>query len=190
MKIYIDFDGTMFDTSKFYKDFLKICNSYGVSDEDVYNIRNQSTGLFNLDELANSIDQKYNLSKKYLDEVNALYNRKYLYDDVIDFLEKNYQKYDLYILTYGEKNYQQKKIDCCNIRDYFKDVIITSDKGKENIDYQSGWFIDNNPKELETLSRVGASKIIRIKRKGDTYFSIPCNIDLKEYFAFSNIDVL
>ena len=190
MKIYIDFDGTMFDTSRFYKDFLKICNNYDISDEDVYNIRNQSTSLFSLDNLANSIDQKYNLGEKFLNQVNDLYKSKYLYDDVIDFLEKNYQKYDLYILTYGEKNYQQKKIDCCNIRHYFKDIIITSDKGKENIDYQNSWFIDNNPKELEILSKAGASKIIRIKRKGDTYFSIPCNIEIKECFAFDEIDMI
>ena len=190
MNIYIDFDGTLFDTDKFYKDFLAICNLYNVNETKVFNIRNESHDLFNLDDLALKIKDRYNLDDTFINNVNKLYNAKYLYDDVIDFLEKYYKKYNLFLLTFGEVKYQTKKIDCTNLKKYFKDIIITSDKGKENIDYQNSWFIDNNPREIEKIYNAGATRIIRIKRKDDSHFSLICNVKVKEYFAFSSIDVL
>ena len=190
MKIYIDFDGTMFDTNRFYHDFLKICNQYGITDGEVNSLQTQLGGLFNLDEFAKKIGNDYKLDAEFLKQVESLYDKKYLYSDVIDFLEKYYQKNDLYILSYGEPNYQTKKINCCHIDKYFKEIIITENKGTEKIDYQNSYFIDNNPKEIKILSDAGATNIIRIKREGDSYFSVPCEIPVREYFAMIDIDML
>lgn len=190
MNIYIDFDGTLFDTARFYSDFIKLCKKYKVDESSVYNIRNKNQGLFNLDELAKEVKEKYNLSKRFLAKVDDLYNKKYLYNDVMPFLKKRFEKYNLYILSYGEKEYQEKKIKCCRFNKYFKKVIITTDKGSLDIDYENSWFIDNNPKEIERLSSVGAKNIIRIKRYDDYHFSVPCNIEVKECFALSSIDVI
>ena len=190
MDIFIDFDGTLFDTSRFYNDFINLCKSYKVSETNIYNIRNQSNELFNLDNLAFKIKDKYNLDESFIDDVNKLYKKEYLYDDVISFLESNYLKYNLCILSYGEKNYQLKKINCCRFKKYFKKIIITTDKAHENIDYQNSIFIDNNPKEIENLSRVGATKIIRLKRKDDSHFNIMCGVKVKEYFALTDINML
>ncbi len=190
MNIYIDFDGTLFDTDKFYKEFLNICKSYNVEEAKVFNIRNESQDLFNLDALALKIKDRFNLDDGFINKVNSLYDSKYLYDDVINFLEKYYKKYNLYMLTFGEANYQIKKINSTNLNKYFKDIIITTDKGHEDIDYENSWFIDNNPREIEKIHNAGATKIIRIKRKDDSHFSLICNVKVKEYFAFDDIDVL
>lgn len=190
MNIYIDFDGTLFDTDKFYNDFIMLCKKNNVSESEVFNIRNKTHKLFNLDDLALEIKKEFSLNDDFINSVNDLYDKKYLYEDVIDFLEKYYQKYNLYILSYGETNYQTKKISCCSFDKYFKDIIITTDKGKENIDYKDGWFIDNNPREIEKLKEAGASKIIRIKRKDDSHFNLICSVKVKDYFALDAIDVL
>ncbi len=190
MNIYIDFDGTLYDTSKFFNDFIELCNKYKVTAEDVYNLRNKNLGLFNLDELALNIKNKYNLKNSFIKSTEKLYNKKYLYKDTVKFLKKYYKNHNLYILSYGETNYQSKKINCCNIKKYFKDIIITQDKSKENIDYKKGIFIDNNPKEIEKIASSGATKIIRIKRYDDRHFSIMCNVKVKEFFALSDIDMI
>lgn len=190
MNIYIDFDETLFDTSRFYNDFINLCKSYNINESKVYNLRNKCNTLFSLDKLALDIKNKYNLDASFIDEVNKLYSSKYLYDDVIPFLKKYYKENNLYILSYGENNYQLKKINCCNFTKYFKNIIITTNKGKENIDYENSLFIDNNPKEIENLSKASATKIIRIKRKDDSHFSLICLVPVKEYFALTDIDML
>ena len=214
MNIYIDFDGTLFDTEKFYvyffnrynvglikympikvslaiyNDFIDLCKKYNVSESNVFNLRNKTPKLFNLDDLALEIKEKYNLDDNYIKEVNLLYNKKYLYSDVMEFLEKYHQKYNLYILSFGETKYQNKKINCCHFKKYFKDIIITTNKGDLNIDYVNSWFIDNNPKEIEKLHNAGANKIIRIKRKDDPHFSLICSVKVKDFFALDAIDVL
>ena len=190
MNIYIDFDGTLFDTSRFYNDFIKLCNKYNIDVEEIDDIRSHMEELFSLDNFALIIKDKYHLDSGFIDEVNSLYDSKYLYDDSTAFLENIYKNNNLYILSYREKNYQKKKINCCKLNKYFKDIIITDDKGSLDIDYRNGLFIDNNPREIEALSKAGASNIIRIKRKGDSYYDAFCDVKVKEYFALSDIDVL
>jgi len=43
MKIYIDFDGTLFDTDKYENDFIKIYNKYGIN--KIYLIKYQKDYL-------------------------------------------------------------------------------------------------------------------------------------------------
>ena len=43
----------------------------------------------------------------------------------------------------------------------FDNIIITTDKGKENIDYKNAIFIDDNPKDLITLYNKNAKQVIR-----------------------------
>ena len=188
MNIYIDFDGTLFNTNLFYKDFLKLCSLYNVSEKDVIDIKGNE--LFNLERISKSIKDKYNLDNTFIDKVNSLYDAKYLYDDVIPFLEKYYLNNNLYIFTYGDKEYQINKINCCNITKYFKGIIITIDKSKEDVDYQNGLFIDNSPLEISRISSAGASNIIRIKREDDPYSKMDSNVTVKEFFDLSSIDVL
>ena len=188
MNIYIDFDGTLFNTHLFYKDFIKLCNFYDVSEKNVEDLKGNE--LFNLEKIANKIKEKYNLDSTFINKVNDLYDSKYLYKDVIPFLEKYYLNNNLYIFTYGDKDYQLNKINCCNITKYFKDIIITTDKSKEKVDYQNGLFIDNSPLEIKRISSAGASNIIRLKRKDDPYSKMASLIETKEYFALIDIDVL
>lgn len=191
-KIYIDFDGTLFDTDKFYEDFLGICFKYKLNKEKI-DLANKllfpESYLFNMDKLIDYLIKEYNISFSFKNEVNNLFSNKYVFPDVISSLEVLKNKYELIILTYGEYNYQNKKIEKSSLKDYFKDIIIT-DKIKstlDNVDYKNSIFIDNNPKEIKRFIEVGSLKVIRIRREFDKYSKKDLNLDVNEYKTFNEI---
>ena len=171
--IYIDFDSTIFDTNRFYDDFLKICLKNNLTHDKVKKVKDKFFKHnidFNLDKLANELYVKYSLKEDFLREIENFYSEKYLYKDAINFLEKLYLKNDFVLLTYGNRNYQAKKINKCNINKYFKDIIITEkNKSNLNIDYVNNIFIDNNPNELLGYYKNGARYLIRVRKENDKY---------------------
>ena len=137
MNIYIDFDHTLFNTTLFINDIMQN--------------KNQQLTFLELKKLV----KKQNLNLK-----------NYLYPDVIPFLEK-YQDKNLILLTHGDYDYQLFKIRESKIVKYFKEIKITDNyKGLLKLDYQKSIFIDDNPKEIESLLKnpIKPLKIIRIKR--------------------------
>ena len=176
MKIYLDFDGTLFNTDKFYQDYLNLFQEYGLDEDLINNIKLKlfKTTKFNLDILTNYLVKEYNLDNNILLKVNNLYNSSYVFKDVIPFLEKN-KNLEINLLTYGDYNYQLKKIEGSNLKKYFKNIIITDkDKSKLNLDYQNNLFIDNNPIEIKKFLEV-TKNVIRIRRKEDKYSKLESN---------------
>lgn len=190
-KIYIDFDGTLYDSDKFYKNFLKICNKYGVTthqeqeaEEELFNSKN----LFDIESITNHLYKKYNLNEQIFEDIKNLLSSPNLYDDVIEALEKikESNKYELIILTYGDASQQKKKIVAANISNYLKDIIITQEPktSLKEVDYQNGIFVDNHPYQIEQLFSVKSKKVIRIRRKCDKYSSIDTRVPVNEYDSF------
>ena len=184
MKIYIDFDGTLFNTDKFYQDYLDILNKYNISSLEIDEMKKElfTNRRFNLDILTDYIISKYNI-KNLKQEVEFLYNNSYVFEDVIPFLEK-YKNYNLILLTLGDIDYQNRKIESSNLSKYFQDIIITDvDKSQLDINYKDNLFIDNNPKELIKFQNRGG-KILRIRRIDDKYFVIDLDnvLEYKNFF--------
>ena len=182
MNIYIDFDGTIFDIDSLNNDFIKIFNNI-----DNNYIKSLIKKYKNYYIVTNILIKDYHLENNYIDKVNNLFQNNYIYKDAITFLEKYYQKYNLILLTYSNSiEYQKKKINSSNIDKYFKDIIITTkDKSKlDNIDYQNGIFIDNNPYELKKLYNKNILNIIRINHINDTYHKEKTFNNTKEYQDF------
>ena len=197
IKIYIDFDGTLFNSTKLYKDFINIFLKHNLKKEYLENIIKENYHKEkNYIILAQKLIKDNNLNISILNEINNLYSNNLLFKDTIPFLEKYYKKYDLILLTLGNKEYQLKKINSINITKYFKDIIITNkDKSILNINYQNGIFIDNNPLELEKFYHSKAKYLIRIKRKTDKYSKLNLSInnipefkDFKELLNSNYID--
>ena len=137
---------------------------------------------FNLDILTDYIISKYNI-KNLNQEVESLYNNSYVFEDVIPFLEK-YKNYNLILLTLGDIDYQNRKIESSNLSKYFQDIIITDvDKSQLDINYKDNLFIDNNPKELIKFQNKGG-KILRIRRIEDKYSVIDLDnvLEYKNFF--------
>jgi len=190
MKIYIDFDGTLFDNNKLYNNFINIFTKENIKKEELEKYINKTyKDSKNFDILAKNLINKYNLNTNISDEINNLYSEKLIFKDTIPFLEKYYQKYNLILLTLGTKEeYQLKKIKSSNISKYFKDIIITTkDKSKLNIDYINGIFIDNNPIELKKFYNSKATNLIRIKRDTDKYSKLESDIKIPEFKDFEDL---
>lgn len=185
--IYFDFDGTLYDSDKLMRKFTDICKNFKILEEDIDTIEQElftENKLFNLDELATYLSEKYILPPDFLKELENLYSEKNIYPDVYLALRKikQSQKYDMVILTYGNIKYQQKKIHNCDILEYIKEVIIT-EKNKSNInniDYENSIFIDNNPAQIKAL-KDKTDNVIRIRRKTDKYSKHDTEISIKEY---------
>ena len=187
MKIYIDFDGTLFDSTKHYNEYIKIFKKYNINIETYF--KKEYEKEKNFDSLSKKIIKEYNLNPSIYDEIDKIYSEKLIFKDAITFLEENHNKYDLILLTLGNINYQQKKINKTNISKYFKEIIITNkDKSKLNIDYTKGIFIDNNPLEIKKFYNSKAKYLIRIKRDTDKYSKI--DLDIKNIPEFINFNEL
>jgi len=190
IKIYLDFDGTIYNSTKLYNEFINIFIKHNINKDYLENIiKEYYQKEKNYIILAKRIIKDNNLDISILNEINNLYSNKLLFKDTIPFLEKYYKKYDLILLTLGNKEYQLKKINSTNITKYFKNIIITNkDKSKLNIDYQNGIFIDNNPLELEKFYKSKAKYLIRIKRKTDKYSKLNLNINnIPEFNDFNEL---
>ena len=181
MKIYIDFDGTLFNTDKYIEDIINILNNYGIDKklfEEVKKIFYINNKVFDITDILDYFIDKYNIDNDLKYKINSLLNNSYIYPDVIENLKTLIDMgYELYLLTYGYKNYQRKKINSSNISNFFKNIIITEkDKSKLDIDYENSIFIDNNPIEIERFHNSNAKKIIRIIREKEKYSKDICNV--------------
>ena len=188
MKIYIDFDGTLFNNNKHYHKLIKTFKKYNINEEYINNLT-KNKHYKNLDTLAKEIIIKNNLDRSIINEINTIYSNNLIYKDTIPFLEKYYKEHELILLTLGTKKYQLKKINSTNISKYFKKIIITNkDKSKLNIDYQNSIYIDNNPLELKKFYNAKSKYLIRIKRNTDKYSKI--NLDIENIPEFINFNEL
>ena len=164
MNYYIDFDNTIFDTVSFHNDLIKILLDNNI-EESYINDYYKENGVKPLD-LVNHLCNEVITVK--VDELfkNA---KKYLYKDAIEFLKtKSFNNYILY--TYGDLDYQNKKIDNSGIKDYFDEIIITdSEKTNLKLDYKNSVFIEDNTKVIKELLDKGATKIYRVKRSNNIH---------------------
>ena len=188
MKIYIDFDGTIYNTDKLNQNFINIFIKQNIPLNYIKNLINKYKDF---DYISNKLIKEYNLSKNTKEEVDNLYSDDITYKDTINFLKQYYKKHNLILLTYSNnKEYQQKKINSSNLSKYFKDIIITNkDKSKlDNIDYINGIFVDNNPIELKKFYNSKATKLIRIKRNTDKYSKLILDIEnIPEFISFKEL---
>ena len=190
MKIYIDFDGTLYNSYKLDNKFINIFNKYNINEKYIKKLINE---LKNNNKVANILISEFNIEKNISNEINNIYTDELVFKDAIPFLEKYYQKYDLILLTLtNDIDYQRRKINSSNLKKYFKEIIITTkDKSKiETINYHNGIFIDNNPLELKKFHNSNAIHLIRIKRDTDKYSKLNINIDnIQEYKNFLDLRI-
>ncbi len=130
-KLFIDFDGTLFDTSGFKKEIFNIFKKAGYSETDV-----QKAYTASFLDYCYSIEEHFcrlqkikkinpKLTQARIDE--ALKDtQKYLYDDSINFLENiDRKKYSVILITFGEVDFQKKKFEGSRLKKYFDDIRYT-----------------------------------------------------------------
>lgn len=206
-RIYIDFDSTLFDTTKFRqisKEIIsqEICKwEKNISLLDATNEIKEALTIKNFNsyfEMCNFFEDKHNLKHdciKVKIEEFMKNTERLIYPDSILFLEKLKKLgYEINILTYTSKNsydYQMKKLSGSNITKFVDNIIIcTGNKGELGLDYENAIFIDDSPKALKSLYGAGVNcgRLIRMKREGAGYSSEQVNIEnLVEVTNFEQI---
>ena len=133
MKIFIDFDDVLFNTKLFYEGIKNVFFENGIS-EEVFKKYYKDPET----EKKRGIIQKYNpykqiekigktgintkkLKRDFSDFIKN--TSQYIFEDGIEFLKK-VKNEDLYIISYGDKKFQNEKIINSGISKYFKRILI------------------------------------------------------------------
>ena len=174
MKVYVDFDRTLFDCDKFLGDLYTLVNKYNITKEIFKECQNQCKRKgFNPYLILDLVKEKMDFDDKLYDDVKKLMSqtKRYLYHDTIPFLD-NLKKlnYEVVILTKGNSVYQKEKIFNAKLDYLYSKLIVTmKHKGELKIDYQNGIFIDDNPKEILSILTKNPKIIIRVRRDNTKY---------------------
>lgn len=192
MKVYVDFDRTLFDCDRFLGDLYSLINKYNITKEIFKECQNQcrKTG-FNPYDILNIVKDKYNFDDNLFKEIDLLMKKtsEYLYSDAIDFLK--YLKslnYEIIILTKGNSNYQREKIFNARIDSYYNKLMVTmKHKGDLKLDYSNGIFIDDNPIEIQSILKNKPKMVIRIQRNNSKYSNDLTDIDISCYTSLSDL---
>lgn len=168
-QVYLDFDNTIYNTDKMFKDIKDKCMEYGITEEEILKVK-LALKLFNMNEVLDIIKNNHEFDENLYQEIdNIVKNGKsYIFDDVYDFIsELKIKKYQVNILTFGEYSWQSLKISNSGIEDYINDIVITEEeKSKlDYINYSSSIFIDDDPNQILGFLEKNPVKVIRIKRE-------------------------
>lgn len=207
-KIYIDFDHTLYCTTKLKQKIIDIAidkvNKVFVKNikifdteldySDIYSLLCDTKSMF---EFCNGIDKKYKKCANFkLDIIKILKANNYIYSDSIEFLKKLKNKgFEINILTYSKPidfDYQMKKIISTNILKLIDNVIICScDKSEICLDYKNGIFIDDNANVLDKLYSIGvtSNRLYKICRPDGKYSNQLTKFKIKEYNSLDEINV-
>lgn len=207
MNFYIDFDNTMYETSRLSKDMLMEISNAIVSKHSEKNIDEtyievkkmfNRENIYNIYNLARFFAEKYNFdSKEIISSIEniILDGKKYVFEDTINFLKKVKEGgNNLNILTYVSRedlSYQLSKIKGSGLSEYFDNIfIVSNNKFDLELKYEEGIFVDDSPKDLMGLASKNVKKLIRIRRKSNKYSKEEVNIEnMIEYESFNEIDL-
>ncbi len=136
MKIFVDFDDTMFDKScGFVQAYKEIFIQSGVEEKNFFDTLHFAGEFYTPQKHVVRITKKQpsicveNILKNITQFL--LQSKKFVFADIARSLQK-FDRGDLIILSYGENDFQMQKIINSGLMKYVSDVIITQgDKARE-----------------------------------------------------------
>lgn len=192
VKIFIDFDDTIFNTKAFKKDYLKVFEKLGISKKELLAsytaCKRGKIGLYNLRRHLALLKRTKNIKiGKARKKLNIFMKslKKYLFRDFFVFV-KNFSKKELYLISYGDAHFVNMKISGSGVRGYFKKVIATGSlkayeiekllgKGKNVLAKEKIFFVDDRPEQIEAVKKKFKSIVsIHMRRKEGRYSSEGC----------------
>ncbi len=206
MKIFIDFDDVLFNTKKFKEDIIKIFGENGVSEKIFqkyykgfpatskkgelrkYNPREQIKKIKSLGIKTDKIEKDFSKLLK-----NA---KKYIFKDGIRFLKK-FEKEEMYVVSYGDKKFQEEKIKSSGIEKYFRKILIANTskavkirmilRNKNIGQGEAIIFIDDRVKFLRDIKKSYPGMVtIHMKRKEGRFFekkTIYCDFEAANFYG-------
>jgi len=192
MKIYVDFDRTLFDCDKFLGDLYALISQYNISKELFRECQNQCRKKgFNPHIILNNVKEKYDFDDELYQKIDMLIQNtsNYLYTDAIIFLDYLRKlNHEIIILTKGNSDYQREKIFNSHLDLYYNKLMVTmKHKGSLNLDYENSIFIDDNPIEIQSLLTKNPKMVIRMKRDNSKYSNIPLEVNLPTVVSLQEV---
>lgn len=210
MKIFIDFDDVLFNTRNFVADIKNIFERNGVSEEifrkyykDLELKKGEKTvRKYNPYKQIERIKaQGFDMKEAEKEFSNIIRSAKnYLFRDSIKFL-KEFKGDDLYVVSYGDKKFQEEKINNSGIAKYFKKIIIVDEskavairKILKNKNIKKGEaliFIDDREKFLKDIKKsypgMATFLMKRIEGRYNDERTNYCDFEVKSFDEILNI---
>ncbi|MFA5927390.1 MAG: HAD family hydrolase [Patescibacteria group bacterium] len=177
-KIFIDFDGTIFDTDSFKAliwstlaksgfSYSNIEKAYEIACSDYRYSPVKQLDLLSEMELGDRATAHYLLQRLYHQAKDMIF------EDAIQFLRAvDREKFGLYLLSMGDKDFQRVKIVSSSISHYFDNVYLTDEQKWLYLDELVGQsdpfiFIDDRGDSVQNVAKKFANSLaIEINRIG------------------------
>ena len=138
MKIYLDFDDTIFDTNSFTKELIRIFNAAGFTEKDFYDnlaLTKKKVGGFDLDTIFNYFVAQHEFdARKTRRSIDNIFSNAdvFVHNDLFDFI-KEFPKEKLALLSLAAPTpFQREKIENSKIVPYFSEIIVTPRNKEES----------------------------------------------------------
>lgn len=185
MKIFIDFDDTLFNTKKFRDCLIKVFLDNGVKRKDFfatyydYPVKT-SHGLkkYDPDKQIEILTKNSKIKREILEsDFKKLisHSSQYLFQDTLPFL-RSFRKKDLILISFAITKFQCSKINCSRTPKYLSKVIVSDrDKAREVEKIVSNaneeiFFIDDRVENINAVKKLFPVSItFLLKRKEGRY---------------------
>jgi len=196
MKIFLDFDDTLFNTRAFIEDMKGVFEECGIP-KDLFDRSYQEIKVsfgktertYDFDVHLRKLKESASFDEMCLREKVRTFvadSARYLFSDVADFvslLRKN--QCSLFILSFGTSEFQKEKIVGSGLGVSVEKIIITTDmdnkemalKKEVSSDDKEVWFFDDRMKYVESVKRVFPGiRTVLVKRKEGRYQDEPTSL--------------
>lgn len=194
--IFLDLDHTLLDTDGWWWKFVpERIAALGIPEAQWFTAYEQvwKTGYSLEKHIATLAAERVEIPEQLLFETifysfGAL--PSFLFLDVVSFLERAGEAgWSAYLLSFGNRDWQSRKVEALGLRKFFHDVLLTEaelDKAAQILGVVSGYqqvvFVDNNPKELDAVrQRVPGTATYRMNRVPDEYLSFAGQEEERRY---------
>jgi len=191
MKIFIDFDDTLFNSRKFKKYFENVFIGEGISRKNLRKTYDQvkKDGVYSLEKHINLLHINFGTDKKVIrKKLKKLFSELSfcVYTDSWEFVKK-FSRKDLIILSFGQHSFQRKKIVGSKISKKVLKIIITQNRKigtihdfieKYNFRNEKIFFIDNKAEFLEKIEEMD-HKILTIQMIRNDFEKIARHADYR-----------
>lgn len=184
MKIFLDFDDSLFNTRKFRGKLIEIFLKNGVSRKDFFGTyydypQKTPSGLkkYSPNRQIKLLEKRLNInSAKIRKDLQKLVKntKQFVFSDARDFL-KSFKKSNLYLVSYGYTNFQREKIKNCGLIREFRSVVISDGNKNEVVKRFAGKkenfvFVDDRVENISNVKKhFPGSLTFLLKRKEGRY---------------------
>ncbi len=175
--IVLDFDHTLFNTTKFVAAWkTRFAEEFGIDERTFVAARNETKHMNTVIDIDHFIEALPVADKKSLhDAVHTLIKKEVstcIFSDVASFLERHHDQFDIIIATHGDDELQGEKIHHAGLPAYIGQEISTQPKSKVLIPYVEQYdevhVIEDKAKNIDEIKQALPSVITyHLKRPED-----------------------